>query len=70
MNYHEISPKDKFAPVDGDGKNPETTHQESPKDNQIDYRQLYEQAKEHEGMLMQSLNKFETMIDEVAKNKK
>ncbi len=65
MNHHRVPSKDKIISNGQNPDNPEISPPESVKDNPIDYRELYEQSKEREALLRQSLSMHEKLLDEV-----
>jgi PAS domain S-box-containing protein len=65
MNHHRVPPKDKIISNGQNPDNPEISPSESVKDNPIDYRELYEQSKEREALLRQSLSMHEKLLDDV-----
>ncbi|PKN08154.1 MAG: hypothetical protein CVU70_03855, partial [Deltaproteobacteria bacterium HGW-Deltaproteobacteria-5] len=67
MNDHQNHPIKNIVQNDLDAKKKiqEISSPESQEDNPIDYRKLYEQAREREALLRQSLIKYETLLDEV-----
>jgi two-component system response regulator HydG len=65
MNHHRVPSKDKIISNGQNPDNPEISPSESVKDNPIDYRDLYEQSKEREALLQQSLSMHEKLLDEV-----
>jgi len=65
MNHHRVSSRDKVTPNERNPENPDLAKRDVLKDNPIDYRQLYEQSKEREALLRQSLIMYEKLLDEV-----
>lgn len=65
MNHHRVSSRDKVTPNERNPDNPDLAKRDVLKDNPIDYRELYEQSKECEALLRQSLIKYEKLLDEV-----
>jgi two-component system, NtrC family, response regulator HydG len=65
MNHHREPSRVQIAPNKWGPENPELSKPECFKDNPIDYRELYEQTKEREASLQQSLIMYQKLLDEV-----
>jgi two-component system, NtrC family, response regulator HydG len=65
MNRHQVPSRDKVPSSGRNHENPEISQHESVKDKPIDYRELYEQSKEREELIRQSLIMHEKLLDEV-----